>query len=117
MIVNGNGTEVNCYAVLKWCQETCFNWHYIAPGQPIQSALVESLNSRLLDECLNEHIFCNLAKARKIIENWRIDYNTKRPHASLGGLAPAVYANLNRVARRVSLKLCNGSAQRALTAT
>lgn len=68
-------------------------------------------------ECLNEHIFGNLAEARKIIENWRIDYNTQRPHTSLGGLAAAVYANLNRTTRSASLKLWKGSAQQALTAT
>ena len=78
---------------------------------------VESFNGRLRDECLNEHIFGNLAEARKIIENWRIDYNTQRPHISLGGLAPAVYANLNRATRPASLELRKGSAQQALTAT
>ncbi|NNX19664.1 transposase [Roseobacter sp. HKCCD8979] len=71
----------------------------------------------LKTECLNEHIFGNLAEARKTIENWRIDYNTQRPHTSLGGLAPAVYANLNRATRPASLELRKGSAQQALTAT
>ncbi|WP_353014197.1 integrase core domain-containing protein [Ruegeria sp. SCP10] len=62
-------------------------------------------------------IFGNLAEARKIIENWRIDYKTQRRHTSLGGLAPAVYANLNRAARPASPELRKGSAQQALTAT
>ena len=78
---------------------------------------MESFNGRLRDECLNEHIFGNLAEARKIIETWRIDYNTERPHTSLGRLAPAVYANLNRVNRPASLELRKGSAQQALTET
>ena len=102
-------------AVLRCCQETQIVWHYIAPGKPMQNAFVELFNGRLRDECLNEHIFGNLAEARKIIENWRIDYNTQRPHTSLGGLAPAVYANLNRSARPASLELRKGSAQQALT--
>ena len=92
-------------------------WHYIAPGKPMQNAFVERFNGRLRDECLNEHIFGNLAEVRKIIENWRIDSNTQRPHTSLGGLSPAVYANLNRTARPASLELNKGSAQQALTAT
>jgi len=50
----------------------------------MQNALVESFNGRLRDECLNEHIFGNLAEARKIIESWRINYNTQRPHTSPG---------------------------------
>jgi len=81
------------------------------------NTLTVSFNGRLRDECLNEHIFGNLAEARQIIENWRIDYNTERPHTSLGGLAPAVYANLNRATRPASLERSNGSAQQALTET
>ena len=80
MIVSDNGTEMTSHAVLRWCQDTGVGWHYIAPGQPMQSAFVESFNGRLRDECLNEHIFGNLAEARKIIENWRIDYNTENDH-------------------------------------
>ena len=116
MIVSDNGTEMTSHAVLKWCQDTGVAWHYIAPGKPMQNAFVESFNGRLRDECLNEHIFGNLAEARLIIENWRIDYNTQRPHTSLGGLAPAVYAGLEPAARPASLELRNGSAQQALTA-
>lgn len=117
MIVSDNGTEMTSHAVLKWCQDRNVNWHYIAPGKPTQNAFVESFNGRLRDECLNESLFGNLAEARHIIENWRIDYNTQRPHTSLGGLAPAVYAQLNRNHRPASLELRNGSAQRALTTT
>lgn len=117
MIVSDNGTEMTSHAVLRWCQETGVGWHYIAPGKPMQNAFVEGFNGRLRDECLNEHIFGNLVEARKIIENWRIDYNTQRPHTSLGGLAPAVYANLNLATRPASLELRKGSAQQALTAT
>ena len=51
---------------------------------------------------VKEHIFGNLVEARKIIETWSIDYNTQRPHPSLGGLTSAVYANLNRSARPAS---------------
>jgi len=82
----------------------------------MQNAFLESFNGRLRDECLNDHVFGNLAEARTIIENWRIDYKTQRPHTSLGGLAPAVRANLNRTARPASLELRKGSAQQALTA-
>lgn len=117
MIVSDNGTEMTSHAVLRWCQDTGVGWHYIAPGKPMQNAFVESFNGRLRDECLNENLFGNLAEARRIIENWRTDYNTERPHTSLGGLAPAVYANLNRTTRPASLELRIGSAQQALTAT
>ncbi len=117
MIVSDNGTEMTSHAVLRWCPDNGINWHYIAPGKPTQNAFVESFNGRLRDECLNENIFGNLAEARHIIENWRIDYNTQRPHTSLGGLAPAIYAKLKRTNRPASPELRNGSAQQALTRT
>ena len=117
MIVSDNGTEMTSHAVLKWCQDTGIAWHYIAPGKPMQNAFVESFNGRLRDECLNENLFANLAEARRIIESWRIDYNTERPHTSLGGLAPAVYAKRNHATRPASLELRKGSAQQALTET
>jgi len=93
MVVSDNGTELTSKAVLSWVEETGVEWHYIAPGKPIQNAFVESFNGRLRDECLNEHVFALLAAARRIIEDWREDYNHVRPHSSLGGMAPAEYAN------------------------
>jgi putative transposase len=66
--------------------------HYIAPGKPMQNGFVESFNSRLRDERLNEHLFANLSEARQIIEEWRNDYNTNPPHTSLNGLTPIEFA-------------------------
>ena len=57
---------------------------------------MELFNGRLRDECLNEHLFLSLAVARRIIEAWRTDYNTVRPHGSLGGMAPADFTNRSR---------------------
>ncbi len=81
---------------LAWCQDTGVEWHYIAPGKPQQNGFVESFNGRLRDECLNEHLFPSLAAARRIIEAWRTDYNTVRPHSTLGGMAPAEFTNRPR---------------------
>ena len=96
MVVSDNGTELTSHAVLAWCQDTGVEWHYIAPGKPQQNGFVESFNGRLRDECLNEHLFPSLVAARRIIEAWRTDYNTVRPHSSLGGLAPAEFTNRPR---------------------
>ena len=63
-------------------------WDYIAPGKPQQNGFVGSFNGRFRDECLNEHLFSSLIAARRIIEAWRIDHNTERPHTSLDGLTP-----------------------------
>ena len=72
--------------------ETGVAWHYIQPGKPQQNGFVESFNGRLRDELLNETLFGNLGEARRIIEEWRIDYNSERPHTSLNGLTPNEYA-------------------------
>ena len=75
--VSDNGTELTSNAILAWQQQRVVEWHYIAPGKPMQNGFGKSFNGRLRDECLNEHLFANLKEAREIIEEWRIDYNTK----------------------------------------
>ena len=61
---------------------------FITPGKPVENCYMESFNGKFRDECLNEHWFASLEHARKEIEAWRIDYNTERPHSSLGYLTP-----------------------------
>jgi len=78
--------------MLKWQQDRGVEWHYIAPGKPMQNGFVESFNGRLRDECLNEHLFTSYRHAREIISAWREDYNQHRPHTSLDGLTPSEYA-------------------------
>ena len=92
VIVSDNG-ELTSVAVLRWSIGR-LDWHYIAPGKPVQNAFVESFNSRLRDECLNEHVFLSLAEARATIETWRDDYNHRRSHSSLGALTPVEFAQL-----------------------
>lgn len=68
--------------------------HFIAPGKPTQNAFVESFNGRFRDECLDQHWFGTLAEARALIDGWRIEYNTERPHSSLNGRTPEEFAAL-----------------------
>lgn len=88
MVVSDNGTELTSNAILKWQKDRSVEWHYIAPGKPMQNGFVESFNGRLRDECLNEHVFDTMRHARRLIAAWRIDYNQNRPHSALGGLTP-----------------------------
>jgi putative transposase len=97
MIVSDNGSELTSHAILRWQEEHGLDWHYIAPGKPQQNGFAESFIGRLRDECLNEHLFSSLKEARHIIEAWRIDYNTSRPHTSLSGLTPIEFANRSRM--------------------
>ena len=110
-IVSDNGTELTSMAVLKWCQDTGVEWHYIQPGKPhsqrlqaiacramMQNGFVESFNGSFRDECLNETLFTTLDEARTKIKVWRNDYNQQRPHSSLGNLTP------NEFVRKMTLQ-------------
>jgi putative transposase len=112
--VSDNGTELTSMAILRWSQETRVEWHYIAPGKPTQNAFVESFNGRLRDELLNETLFTSLAHARAALAAWKDDYNTIRPHSSVGNLPPAIYARLSapEMQRDGRLRLIGGSAPR-----
>ena len=91
-IVSDNGTELTSMAILKWCQESGIEWHYIAPGKPMQNGFVESFNGSFRDECLNETLFSSMAQARAQIATWKEDYNRNRPHSSLGNITPNEFA-------------------------
>ena len=91
-IVSDNGTELTSNAVLRWAQDQRIEWHYIAPGKPMQNGYVESFNGRMRDELLNETVFTSMAQARAVIAAWRTDYNTTRPHSALGYQTPAARA-------------------------
>ena len=104
-VVSDNGTELTSNAILTWQQDRKVEWHYIAPGKPMQNGLVESFNGRLRDECLNEHLFSSLQHARQLIAAWRDDYNHHRPHTSLDGLSPRQF--LNRSAKDQTLNRTN----------
>ena len=91
-IVSDNGTELTSNAVLAWCGDVGIEWHYIAPGKPTQNGFVESFNGRMRDELLNETLFFTIGQARAILARWVEDYNTERPHSSLGYATPAAFA-------------------------
>ena len=92
MIVSDNGTELTSNAVLAWCCDAKVEWHYTAPGKPTQNAFVESFNGRMRDELLNETLFMSMGHVREKIAAWSEDYNTGRPHSSLGYATPAAFA-------------------------
>ena len=92
MIVSDNGTEFTSNAILRWAAEARVDWHYIAPGKPIQNAFIESFNGRLRDELLNETLFSSLNQARVLLAGWRRDYNDNRPHSRLGWRTPTEFA-------------------------
>ena len=84
--------ELTANALRDWCRFSGTGSSYIEPGAPWENPFVESFNGRLRDEFLAVEQFDSLLEAQVLIEDWRIEYNTKRPHSSLGWLAPATYA-------------------------
>jgi putative transposase len=112
--ISDNGTELTSNAILQWSDDHAVAWHYIAPGKPMQNAFAESFIGRLRDELLNEMLFRSLPHTRALLEAWRTDYNTNRPHSRLGWLSPAIYAADQRSA---ALRSLDGSATRTAAST
>ena len=61
----------------------------IEPGSPWENGYVESFNGKLRDELLEREAFDTLLEAKVLIERWRQQYNTVRPHSALGYRPPA----------------------------
>lgn len=97
-IRSDNGPEFVAKRVQKWLGESGVSTQYIEPGAPWQNAHIESFHDKLRDECLNSELFFSLAEARVVVEDWRMEYNTIRPHSSLGRIPPATYAAAIRTA-------------------
>jgi putative transposase len=100
-----NGPEFDGKVLDQWAYRTGVQLSFIRPGKPNENAYIESFNGKFRDECLNEHWFISLVHARGIIEAWRIEYNTERPHSSLGNRTPQEFATdrTNNEAERVFL--------------
>lgn len=91
-IRSDNGPEFIAHAIRRWLAQVGVETLYIEPGSPWQNGYAESFHSRLRDEFLALEEFESLAAARKRTAAWRDDYNHRRPHGSLGYVAPAVFA-------------------------
>jgi len=109
VIVSDHGTEFTSNAMLTWQKDHQIEWHYIAPGKPMQNGFCESFNGRMRDELLNETLFHGLDHARCVIGDWAADYNTERPHSSLGYQTPVAYA-ATLAATGSAAMLCDGVA-------
>jgi len=87
-----NGPEFTADAITKWCADKTTKTNFIEPGSPWQNAYIESFNGRFRDEVLDIELFDSLLEARVITKDWRIVYNTIRPHGSHRGLTPTGFA-------------------------
>lgn len=88
-----NGPEFLGHVFVEWCQANGIFIDHIEPGKPNQNAFIERFNRSVRREVLDLYLFRNLAQVRQLVEQWRLQYNEQRPHDSLGGLPPSVYAD------------------------
>jgi putative transposase len=86
-----NGPELTANALRDWCRFSSAGSVYIEPGSPWQNPFVESFGSRLRDELLAVELFSCLAEAQVLVEDWRQDYNQRRPHSALGMMTPGAF--------------------------
>jgi putative transposase len=87
-----NGPEFLGEVFVDWCKANGVFIDYIEPGKPNQNAFIERFNRSLRNELLDLYLFRSLAQVRQLVGEWRQQYNNDRPHDSLGGLPPSVYA-------------------------
>ncbi len=88
-IRSDNGSEFTAKAVREWLSNVGVKTLFIEPGSPWENGYNESFNGKFRDELLNCEIFETLFEAKVLIERWRKEYNTLRPHSALGYLPPA----------------------------
>ncbi len=93
-IRSDNAPEFTAAAVQKWLDAVGVKTLFIEPGSPWENGYVESFNGKFRAEFLNRELFDTLLEAQVLIERWRHEYNTVRPHSSLGYRPPAPEAML-----------------------
>jgi len=86
-----NGPEFISKALDAWAYQRGVQLQFSRPGKPVDNRFIESFNGRLRDECLNGNWFMSLAHARDVVAQWRVEYNTERPHGSLNDLTPSEF--------------------------
>jgi putative transposase len=91
-IRSDNGPEFIAQAIGEWLGKAKVRTLYVAPGSPWENGYAEGFHSRVRDELLDSELFTCVAEAKMLSEQWRLEYNHRRPHSSLGYVAPAVFA-------------------------
>ncbi len=87
-----NGSEFVAKGIQRWLNRASVDTLYIQKGSPWENGYVESFNGRLRDELLNRELFLSVPEARYVLDEWREEYNHRRPHSGLGWRTPGAYA-------------------------
>ena len=103
-----NGTEFTSRALDQWAYTKRVQLAFSRPGKPTDNAMIESFNASVRRECLSEHYFSTLIDAQTVLGRYRDEYNTQRPHSSLGNDTPAHFragSDINADRRNLSIRV------------
>ena len=87
-----NGPEFIAKELQRWLERAAVRTLYIQKASPWENGYVESFNGKLRDELLNRELFLSVPEARFVLDEWRLEYNHRRPHSGLNWQTPAAYA-------------------------
>ena len=112
-----NGPEFISHKLEEWCSDERrrISLQFIQPGKPTQNAYIERKNGSMRRELLDAYLFTSLKEVRCLSEAWRHDYNTERPHKSLGYHSPHSYARAYE--RQVALSTPASETSKQIEAT
>lgn len=96
-----HGTEFMSRALEDWAYRRGVQLDFIRPGKPVEMPASSRSTGACVTSCLNVHQFTSIEDAKAKIEAWRLDYNQRRPHSSLGHLAPNEYVAIRQDHRAV----------------
>lgn len=100
-----NGPELTAEAFAEWCRAQGIELRYIQPGKPDQNAYIERFNRSYRQDVLDAYVFSSLEEVRVATEEWLKDYNTERPHDSLGRVPPLTFLPRQTSIREYSFNL------------
>lgn len=101
-----NGPEFIANTLRDWCERRGITLQFIQPGKPNQNAYIERFNRSYREEILNAWVFTSLAEVRALSEDWRVMYNTERPHQSLGDAPPSTFLPRTTTPEVSNYELC-----------
>jgi len=90
-IRSDNGPEATSHHFIEWASDRGIEIEFIQPGKPTQNAFVERFNGTLRRELLDMYLFTSLDEVRLESERWLKEYNSERPHESLGNMTPVEF--------------------------
>ena len=68
-----NGTKFNSAVLDQWAYWNRVTLDFLRPEKSTDNSIIESFNSWLRQECLNEHWFLSVTDAQEKMDAWRMD--------------------------------------------